>query len=94
MEIDVRGEMCPYPAMKAKEGLEKLAPGEKLVMITDHAPALSTVPWVGATMGFSFSIAESGPGEWQITLERAEGGIDRNQALQDIARAVAELGVE
>ena len=63
MQIDVRGEMCPYPAMKAREALKKLPAGERLELITDHAPALSTVPWEGAKLGFLSEIAPGGPGE-------------------------------
>jgi TusA-related sulfurtransferase len=94
MELDVRGEMCPYPAMKAKEALEKLPRDQSLVVLTDHAPALSTVPWEGAKLGFTWSVSVARPGEWRIQLERAAKPIDRNQALTEIARTAAELGVE
>jgi len=94
MELDVRGEMCPYPAMKAKDALEKLPKGETLVLLTDHAPALSTVPWEAAKLGFGWRIELKGPGEWQITMERAGAPVDRQAALAEIARVAAELGVE
>lgn len=94
MEIDVRGEMCPYPAMKAKDALKKLSGGDNLVVVTDHAPALSTVPWEGAKQGFTFDIAVSGPGEWRITLERSAAAIDQKRLLADIGRRAAELSGE
>ena len=94
MKIDVRGEMCPYPAMKAKEALKKLPAGEHLELVTDHAPALSTVPWEGAKLGFLSEIAEQGSGEWVITLEKSATAIDQKQALAAIAARAAELAPE
>ena len=94
MELDVRGEMCPYPAMKAREALKKLKGEESLELLTDHAPALSTVPWEGAKLGFNFDIETVGSGEWKINLTRAEGKVDQKQALAAIAQRAAELAPE
>jgi len=91
VELDVRGEMCPYPAMKARQALQKLPPGETLEVLTDHAPALSTVPWEGAKLGYRSSIEVVGKGLWRIRLEKAEGPIDTRKALEEIARRAAEL---
>lgn len=91
MEVDVRGEMCPYPAMKAKEVLQKLPEGDALDLLTDHAPALSTVPWEGAKLGFTAEITVERAGEWRIHLARAETPIDQKQALAAIAQRAAEL---
>ena len=88
--LDVRGEMCPYPATKTRETLQDF-PGDVLVVLTDHAPALSTVPWEGARAGFEATIEESGRGEWAITLTRADGPLDRQAALQRIADQVARF---
>jgi TusA-related sulfurtransferase len=94
MELDVRGEMCPYPAMKAREALKKLKGDEGLQLLTDHAPALSTVPWEGAKLGFDFEIEPVAAGEWRIRLDRAEGRIDQKKALAAIAQRAAELAPE
>lgn len=94
MQIDVRGEMCPYPAMKAKEALKKLPAGEHLVLITDHAPALSTVPWEGAKLGFVSEITPKAAGEWVITLEKSAAPIDQRKVLTAIAARAAELAPE
>ncbi len=68
MELDVRGEICPYPMMKAVEALKKLPDGETLKVITDHAPALETIPTQGARLGYEAAIEETGSPEWRITL--------------------------
>ncbi len=46
----------PYPMMKASEPLKKLPAGEILEVLTDHAPALVTIPWEGAKNGYQASI--------------------------------------
>lgn len=70
MELDVRGEICPYPMMKAVEALRALPKGELLEVYTDHAPCLETIPTQGARLGFETSIEQIGSPEWRITLRR------------------------
>lgn len=72
-ELDVRGEICPYPMMKAAEALKRLSAGEGLSVLTDHAPALSTIPWEAAKHGYQASIERVGSPEWRITLVPAGG---------------------
>lgn len=70
-QLDVRGEICPYPMMKTVQALKKLAKGEdELIVITDHAPALDTIPTQAIRLGFTVDIKETGSPEWQITLKR------------------------
>lgn len=70
MELDVRGEICPYPMLKAVEAMERLREGEVLEVITDHAPALETIPTQARRRGFSVKIEQTGSPEWRITLFR------------------------
>jgi TusA-related sulfurtransferase len=44
MELDVRGEICPYPMLKAVEAMKKLKGTDTVILFTDHAPCLSTIP--------------------------------------------------
>jgi tRNA 2-thiouridine synthesizing protein A len=83
-QLDVRGEICPYPMMKASEALKKLRTGESLQVLTDHAPALSTIPWEAAKHGFRATIERIGSPEWLITLSPVAG--------QSQAELVADLG--
>jgi TusA-related sulfurtransferase len=70
-QLDVRGEICPYPMMKTVQALKKLAATEPgLEVITDHAPALETIPTQAARLGYSAEIVETGTPEWRITLTR------------------------
>lgn len=71
-ELDVRGEICPYPMMKTVQALKKLAPDDDgLEVVTDHAPALDTIPTQAARLGFEAEIEETGTPEWRITIRRA-----------------------
>ena len=68
MNLDVRGEVCPYPMMKAVEAMKKVKGKEEVVVITDHAPCLETIPPQAARLGFQAAIEEVGSPEWRITL--------------------------
>jgi tRNA 2-thiouridine synthesizing protein A len=71
-KLDVRGEICPYPMMKTVQALKKLkAEDPGLEVITDHAPALETIPTQAARLGFTAQIEETGSPEWRITLTRS-----------------------
>ena len=69
--LDVRGEICPYPMMKTVQALKKLPKDAlELIVITDHAPALETIPTQATRLGFEVDIQETGSPEWQLTLRR------------------------
>ncbi len=70
-QLDVRGEICPYPMMQTVQALKRLGRDERVLeVITDHAPALETIPTQAARLGFEAVIVESGSPEWTITLTR------------------------
>ena len=71
--LDVRGEICPYPMMRTVSALKKL-PGDEsaLEVVTDHAPALETIPTQAARLGFRTDIEETGASEWRITITRTQ----------------------
>ena len=73
-QLDVRGEICPYPMMKTVQALKKLQPADEgLEVITDHAPALETIPTQAARLGFTTQIEETRSSEWRITVTRSRG---------------------
>ena len=69
-EVDVRGEICPFPMMKAVEAMKKAKPGEIIHMLIDHAPALETIPTQAARLGWQWQVEETGAAEWRMTLTR------------------------
>jgi TusA-related sulfurtransferase len=72
--LDVRGEICPYPMMLTVSALKKLSADERtLEVVTDHAPALDTIPTQAARLGFETVVEEAGGSEWRLVLTRKEG---------------------
>jgi tRNA 2-thiouridine synthesizing protein A len=90
-QLDVRGEICPYPMMKASEALKKLPQGESLLVLTDHAPALSTIPWEAAKQGFRATIERVGSPEWLITLMPATG-VSQADLVADLGAQLEAVG--
>ena len=72
-KLDVRGEVCPYPMMRTVSALKK-RPGDEttLQVITDHPPALETIPTQAARLGFRTDIEETDTSEWRLTITRNE----------------------
>ena len=70
MKIDVRGEICPYPQVKTIAALKKLAASDQLEVLTDHPPALETVPAQAARLGYVAEVTEVGSAEWCIVLRK------------------------
>ena len=91
-EIDVRGEICPYPMMKASEALKKLPSGESLEVLTDHAPALTTIPWEAAKHGYRAAIERVGTAEWRVTLNPSEARLSTTELMADLARQLEAVG--
>jgi len=71
MKLDVRGEICPYPQVKTVAALKKLAPSDQLEVLTDHPPALETVPAQAARLGYVAEIAQVGTAEWSLVLRKS-----------------------
>ena len=88
MKLDVRGEICPYPMMKASDALKKLRGDEGLEVLTDHPPALMTIPWEAAKLGYRAEIEEAARSEWRITLRRAERALEPAQVMAELADVI------
>ena len=69
--LDVRGEICPYPMLKTNKQLDEITPDiEILDVITDHSPALMTIPTQAVKRGYSCEIEEISQGEWKLHLKK------------------------
>ncbi|MBA32074.1 MAG: response regulator SirA [Chloroflexi bacterium] len=68
--LDLRGEICPYPMLKTNEYLDKNDSINLLEIITDHSPALSTIPPQAIKRGYEVEISEIDSSEWKITLSK------------------------
>lgn len=86
MKLDVRGEICPYPMMRTVNALENLSADEELEVLTDHAPALATIPWEASKRGYAVDVEKVGSGEWKLTLRMAQGPLDPIAVVQEISQ--------
>ena len=68
--LDLRGEICPYPMLKTNEYLDKNVSVKILDVITDHSPALSTIPPQAIKRGYEVEISEIDSSEWKIILSK------------------------
>ncbi len=93
MKIDVRGEICPYPMMKTAEALKKLDGDENLEVLTDHAPALGTIPWEAAKNGYETTIEDAANSEWRLTLRKSEKVAKPQDILANLQEQLAALNV-
>ena len=69
-KLDLRGEICTYPMLKTNEELDANKNIDILEVITDHSPALSTIPPQALKRGYDVEIDEIDNTEWKITLTK------------------------
>lgn len=91
--LDVRGEICPYPMMRAVDALKSLEDPEGLIVLTDHPPALGTIPWEAAKLGYEADIEPSGGAEWRIHLRSSERQRSPQEVLAELSQQLQTLGV-
>ncbi len=69
--LDVKGEVCPFPWVKAKKSLNKLQVGQVLRIVGDHGPALKIIPRNFTDEGQTVLKAEStGEVDWEIVVRK------------------------
>ncbi len=69
--LDVKGEVCPFPWVKAKKTLRKLEVGQVLRIIGDHGPALKNIPRNFTDEGQTIITAEPiGEVDWEIVVRK------------------------
>jgi tRNA 2-thiouridine synthesizing protein A len=66
--VDVRGEICPVPLIKATEAMKAASPGQNIAMLTDFPPAILVVTNAAIKNGWDVKIESMTTSEWKITL--------------------------
>jgi TusA-related sulfurtransferase len=70
-ELDLTGEVCPFTFVRTKLRLEELPVGAQVRVIVDHEPATRNVPRSVTEWGQRvIAISPSGPGRWEILIEK------------------------
>lgn len=66
--VDVRGEICPGPLIKAMDAMRSADDGQEIEMLTDFLPAILTVTNAALKEGWNISIQHMDSKEWRIHL--------------------------
>ena len=69
MHLDLRGEECPAPTIKAVEAMKRLNSKETLVVVLDDPICAEDIPFQARLLGYLADTEETGAPEWTITLK-------------------------
>ena len=76
--VDVRGEVCPRPALGVRRRLSELEPGDELLVRGDYPPAKRNLERTCTKHGFEVREAGTGPddesdtGDFQLRITVTE----------------------
>ena len=68
--LDVRGEICPVPLVKATEAMRGASHSDEIEMLTDFMPAVLVVTNAAIKEGWNINIQATGEKEWKVLLTR------------------------
>lgn len=72
VELDLKGEVCPYTFVKSKLALEGMASGQVLRVLFDHPPAAENVSRSMEQEGHRvLAKGEAGPSLWHVVVRKA-----------------------
>ncbi|HXF68393.1 MAG TPA: sulfurtransferase TusA family protein [Thermoflexus sp.] len=76
LELDIRGEVCPYTYVKTRLALEEMAVGQVLRVLVDYEPATRNVPRSVTLQGDEVLKVEAiGEGVWAIWIRKRNPSI-------------------
>jgi tRNA 2-thiouridine synthesizing protein A len=68
--LDVRGKVCPWPALLAKERLKLMKPGDMLEVIADYPLAKENVQRVAEGLGCKVLEVREERGQFSMMIEK------------------------
>lgn len=68
--LDVRGEICPAPLIKAMDAMKTASQGQQIEMVTDFHPAILVVTNAALKQGWDVNIRIIDSGSWKVILTR------------------------
>ena len=68
--LDVRGEICPAPFIKAMEAMRNAEPSQQIELITDFMPADLAVTNGALKEVWDIQIQHLESSEWKVRLQR------------------------
>lgn len=76
LELDIRGEVCPYTYVKTRLALEEIEVGQVLRVLVDYEPATQNVPRSVRLHGDEVLRVESvGERTWAIWIRKRNASI-------------------
>jgi len=73
VQLDLRGEVCPFLLVRTKQALLDLSRGARLEVTFDYPLACKTLPRWAKSEGFRASAAHKiGEGLWRLALGKEE----------------------
>lgn len=70
IKIDCLGEICPVPVMMLKKHQKAICAGERVMVITDHSCAKTSISDYCHSSGLKCSIEEVINGVWEISIQK------------------------
>lgn len=71
VELNLKGEVCPYTFVKSKLELEEMEPGQVLRVVVDHLPAVENVPRSMKNEGQEvLGVEKLNDTDWAITIRK------------------------
>lgn len=72
LEIDLKGEVCPYTFVKSKLAMEELESGQTLRVVVDHLPAVENVPRSMQNEGHEvLDVFQVNDTDWALIIKKA-----------------------
>lgn len=70
VKVDVRGETCPIPLIKARKAMKKSEPGIMLEILGDHAGSKKEIPMAVESLKHKLvDVRDEPDGSWTIIIE-------------------------
>jgi TusA-related sulfurtransferase len=73
--VDVRGEICPDPLIKALAAIRSAKTGQVILLITDFWPAVLAVTNAAGKEGWDIQIQRTDAKQWSLTLTKSTEGL-------------------
>lgn len=67
-KIDCLGDFCPIPLLKAKREVEHAAPGETVMVVTDHSCVVESIEEYFELRKYRLEVDEVINGVWEIRI--------------------------
>ena len=71
VSVDTRGMNCPQPLIETRKKLRKMAPGQVLEVVGDHAMSRKEIPMAMQDTGEKvLEIKDEANGSWKILIQK------------------------